>query len=255
MSLVKTEGIVLKSLKYGDSSIIFTLYTKDFGKIKLLAKGVKRRKSRTPPLGYFSLSEIVFYKREKSELHLLSSGETLKNFSGLSKSLNRFSWASAVAELLDQLITGEELNQRIFNLSLRTLSRMENVDESNLEKIFWSFALKLFSNLGYKPKLDTCIKCGKEITEDEVFLSPERGGVICHNCTREEEYYLKLSRKAYLSARKLLFLDINKVDKIPVDKESLTEIEDLVKSFIRYHTGAKDLKTLEFIRKIECQTG
>ncbi len=201
MSLVKTEGIVLKSLKYGDSSNIFTLYTRDFGKIKLLAKGIKRRKSRTPPLGYFSLSEIVFYKREKSELHLLSSGETLKNFSGLGKSLNRFSWASAVTELLDQLISGEEPNQRIFNLSLKTLSRMESMDESDLEKIFWGFALKLFSNLGYKPRLDTCVRCGKEIKEEEVFLSPERGGVICHHCTREEEYYLKLGRKAYLSAR------------------------------------------------------
>jgi DNA repair protein RecO (recombination protein O) len=251
MSLVKTEGIVLKSLKYGDSSNIFTLYTRDFGKIKLLAKGIKRRKSRTPPLGYFSLSEIVFYKKEKSELHLLSSGETLKNFSGLGKSLNRFSWASAVAELLDQLISGEELNQRIFNLSLKTLSRMESADEPDLEKIFWGFALKLFSNLGYKPKLDTCVRCGKEIKEEEVFLSPERGGIICHNCTREEEYYLKLDRKAYLSARRLLSLDINKIDKIPVDKESLKEIEDLVKSFVRYHTGAKDLKTLEFIRRLE----
>lgn len=251
MSLVKTEGIVLKSLKYGDSSNIFTLYTRDFGKIKLLAKGIKRRKSRTPPLGYFSLSEIVFYKREKSELHLLSSGETLKNFSGLGKSLNRFSWASAVTELLDQLISGEEPNQRIFNLSLKTLSRMESMDESDLEKIFWGFALKLFSNLGYKPRLDTCVRCGKEIKEEEVFLSPERGGVICHHCTREEEYYLKLGRKAYLSAEQLLSLDINKIDKIPVDKGSLKEIEDLVKSFVRYHTGAKDLKTLEFIRRLE----
>jgi DNA repair protein RecO (recombination protein O) len=250
MSLVKTEGIVLRSLKYGDSSNIFTLYTRDFGKIKLLAKGIKRRKSRTPPLRYFSLSEIVFYKREKSELHLLSSGETLKSFSGLSKNLNRFSWASAMTELLDQLITGEELNQRIFNLSLKTLSRMESVDESDLEKIFWGFALKLFSNLGYKPKLDTCVRCGREIKEEEVFLNPERGGVICHNCTKGEEYYLKLSRKAYLSAGQLLSVDINKIDKIPIDKDSLKEIADLVKSFIRYHTGAKDLKTLEFIRKV-----
>jgi len=252
MSLVKTEGIVLKSLKYGDSSVIFSLYTKDFGKLKLKALGIKRAKSRTAPLGFFSLAEVVFYKREKSELHLLSSAESLKSFSGLSKSLNRFSWASAVSELLDQLISGEEPNQRIFNLSLKTLSRMEIVDESNLEKIFWGFALKLFSHLGYKPKLDTCVNCGKEIKEKEVFLSPERGGVICKSCTREDEYYLKLKRKTFLSARKLLSLDISRLDKLSVDKESLDELEDLVKSFIHYHTGAKDLKSLEFLRKVSC---
>jgi|SRR3990170_1675857 len=250
MSLVKTEGIVLKSFKYGDSSLIFSLYTRDFGKVKVLAKGIKRGKSKTAPLGFLSLAEVVFYKRERTELHLLSSAETLKSFSGLSKSLNRFSWASAVSELLDQLIKGEESNLRIFNLSLKTLSRMELTDESNLEKLFWSFALKLSAHLGYKPKLDSCLNCGAEIKDQEVFFSPERGGVICKKCAKEDEYFLKLRRESYLIARKLLSLDINQADKFPVDKESLNEISELVKSFISYHTGAKELKTLDFLRKI-----
>lgn len=198
----------------------------------------------------FSLAEVVYYKRERSELHLLSSSETLKSFSGLSKSLNRFSWASAVSELLDQLIKGEESNQRIFNLSLKTLSRLETTEDENLEKLFWSFALKLSTHLGYKPKLDACVNCGKEIKDEEVLFSPERGGIICKNCAKEDEYFIKLSRKSYLVARKLLSLDINKVDKFPVDKESLEEISELVRSFISYHTGAKELKALDFLKKI-----
>jgi len=135
-------------------------------------------------------------------------------------------------------------------LSLKTLSRMEASDEENLEKLFWSFALKLSAHLGYKPKLDSCLNCGAEIKDQEVFFSPERGGVICKKCAKEDEYYLKLNRESYLIARKLLSLDINKADKFPVDKESLEEISELVKSFISYHTGAKELKTLEFLRKI-----
>ncbi|HVP37311.1 MAG TPA: DNA repair protein RecO [Terriglobales bacterium] len=250
MSLVKTEGIVLKSLKYGDSSLIFSFYTRDYGKVKVLAKGIKRTKSRILPPGTFSLVEIVFYKKERTELHLLSSAEILKSFPGLSKSLNRFSWASAVSELLDQLIKGEESNQRIFNLSLKTLSGMETADETNLEKLFWSFALKLSTHLGYKPKLDVCVSCGKEIKDEEVLFSPERGGVICKKCAKEDEYFLKLSKESYLAARKLLSLDINKVDKFPVDRESLDEVSGLVKSFISYHTGAKELKALDFLRKI-----
>lgn len=250
MSLVKTEGIVLKSLRYGDSSMIFTLYTKDFGKIKLLAKGVKKEKSRTTPLGLFSLAEVVFYKKEKSELHLLSSAESLKNFSGLGKSIARFSWASAISEILDQLIKGEEPNQRIFNLSLKALSFTEQTDESNLEKLFWVFALKLLSHLGYKPKLDTCLNCGGEVKEKEVFISPERGGIICRRCSKEEEYYLKLTRKSYLSVVKLISLDIKKVEKFPLEKEKLEEIRELAKSFIHYHIGAKDLKSLEFLREV-----
>lgn len=250
MSLVKTEGIVLKSLKYGDSSMILTLYTKDFGKIKLLAKGVKRAKSRTVPLGLFSLAEVVFYKKERSELHLLSSAESLRNFSGLGKSLARFSWASALSELLDQLIKGEEPNPRIFRLSSKTLFSLEKTDESDLEKIFWVFALKLLSHLGYKPKLDNCINCGGEVKEKEVYLSPERGGIICRRCGKEEEYYLKLTRKSYLAVVKLISLDIRRVEKFPLEKESLEEIRELAKSFIHYHIGAKDLKSLEFLKEI-----
>jgi DNA repair protein RecO (recombination protein O) len=250
MSLAKTAGIILKSLKYGESSVIFSLYTKDFGKIRVLAKGIKRTKSRIAPLGIFSLAEMVFYKKEKSELHLLSSAECLKSFSGLSRSINRFSWAAAASELLDQLVKGEEPNQRIFNLSLKTLSRMEKIEESNLEPLFWSFALKLLSHLGYKPKLDSCVNCGKEIEEEQIYASPERGGVICPNCVREDEYYLKLNRKSYLLVRRLLSLDMNRVDRYPVNKENLQEVEETVKSFIHYHIGAKDLKSLEFLKKV-----
>ncbi|MDH4222043.1 MAG: DNA repair protein RecO [candidate division Zixibacteria bacterium] len=250
MSLVKSEGIVLKGIKYGDTSMIFSLYTRDFGKIKLLAKGIKNKRSRIAPLGVFSLAEIVCYRKERNELQLLSSAESLKNFPGLSKSINRFSWASALTELLEQLIKGEEPNQRIFNLSLKVLSQMEKTDEMNLEKLFWVFALKLLSHLGYKPRLDVCVGCGKEIKGKEVFLSPERGGIICPVCTREGEYYLKLSRRSYLSVRKLLSLDIRAVDKYLVDKENLDEIGEMVNSFINYHIGTRNLKSLEFLRKV-----
>ncbi|UCG94518.1 MAG: DNA repair protein RecO [Candidatus Aerophobus sp.] len=250
MSLVKTEGIVLKYMRYGDTSMIFSLYTKDFGKIKLLAKGVRNKRSKVTPLGIFTIAEIVYYKKERIELQLLSSAETLRNYSGLTKSINRFSWASALAELLEQLIKGEEPNQRIFNLSLKTLSRMEKTEEVNLEKLFWVFTLKLLSHLGYRPKLDSCVSCGKEIKRKELFLSTERGGIICPDCTRESEFYIKLSRKSYLSIRKLLSLDMNRVDKYPMNDENLEEMGEVVKSFIYYHIGTKDLKSLEFLRKV-----
>jgi DNA repair protein RecO (recombination protein O) len=250
MSITKTEAIVLKSLKFGDTSKIVTLYTKDYGKIKVIAKGIRKPKSRLAgTLETFFHIQIVFYKKLTTEIYLLSQAEIIKPFQKLTKDLSRYAFASGALELLDKLITGEEPNPKLFELTLDTLSFMESCPQKSLEKSFWFYVLNLADILGYKPKFDRCISCNKVIPAEFILFSPEKGGIVCQKCARQDQAYLRLSKDSARSALKLQSIKLEKLNSYNIPKEELHEISNVVLNLLDYHTGrGRDLKSLEFLK-------
>jgi DNA repair protein RecO (recombination protein O) len=250
MSITKTEAVVLKTIKFGDTSRIATLYTKDHGKVKVIAKGIRTPKSKLAgALQTFAHIQTVFYKKRTSEIYLLSQADTIKSHQPITKDLNRYVFASAALELLDRLITGEESNPQIFDLTLHTLSFLESCSEESIEKSFAHFALKLTELLGYKPKLDKCISCNRIPAGRIILFSSEKGGVICRSCTKGDQTYLRLSKDSVDSALKLQSIKTEKLDTYNIPKEHLKEISDVILSLLNYHTGrGKDLKSLEFLK-------
>ena len=249
MSITKTEAIVLKRLKFGDTSKIVTLYTKDYGKIKVIAKGIRKPKSRLAgTLETFFHIHIVFYKKTTTEIYLLSQSEIMHPFLKITKDLNRYAFASGALELLDKLITGEEPNQKIFELIFSTLSFMESCESRSVEKSFLFFALRLADILGYKPKFDRCISCGKPIPETLMLFSPEKGGTICRRCARHDQAYLRLSKDSARSALKLQSIKIGKLAAYNITNDQLREISNVILNLLDYHTGkGRELKSLEFL--------
>ncbi len=250
MSLERTEGIVVRKIRWHETSNIITSYTKDFGKVKLLAKGVFRPKSKLiGSLELFSLIALVFYKKEKTELYTLSSADLLESFPKISEDIKRYAICSAGMELLDRLITGEESSPLIFELSLNFLSKAESVNEKDLEPFLWIYALKLSIYLGYGPKLDRCVVCGKKFSSDFFLVSLERGGIICSNCAQKDALYLRLSRGSINWLNKVQKSDFPK--NIKISRKSLKEIRGFILDFLSYHTErGGELKSLEFLKKI-----
>jgi DNA repair protein RecO (recombination protein O) len=250
MSITKTEAVVLKSIKFRDTSRIATLYTKDHGKVKVIAKGIRNPKSRLAgALQTFSHLQIVFYKRRTSEIYLLSQSDTINAYQSLYKDLNRYTFASATLELLDRLITGEESNPELFGLTLSTLSFMGNCPQGLLEVAFTHFALELTDLLGYKPKFDKCVSCGRKVEGRFILFSPEKGGIVCKRCAKGDQPYLRLSKYSVGSALKLQPVKTEDLNTYNIPKEHLEQISGVVLSLLDYHTGrGKDLKSLEFLK-------
>jgi DNA repair protein RecO (recombination protein O) len=249
MSITKTEALVLKSIKFGDTSRIATLYTQNYGKIKVIAKGIRKPKNRLAgALQTFSHIQIVFYKKQTTEIYLLSQSEILHSNQSLTRDLNRYVFASAAMELLDRLISGEEAHPEIFELALETLNFMESCSQKSLEKSFWAFALRLADLLGYKPKLNRCVVCGNPIPEGPVLFSPDKGGIVCKKCARANLAYLRLSQQSITCALKLQSIKTEELDTYNIPKECLKEISNLVLNLLDFHAGkGKDLKSLEFL--------
>ena len=204
MLLCKTEAIILKAHNFGESSKIVTIYTKKYGKCAVVAKGARRPKSALcGSLEPVTHTFIVFYKKEARELHTLSQSDIITPFHSLQGDLERFSYASALCELLDRLTPKEAENQALFALTLETLKTMKSVRSKDLIILLWFFELRMLGLLGFKPELGTCVGCKRRAEGNPLGFSLPRGGVLCAACaTKDEDAYA-------LSKESLNFLRLN----------------------------------------------
>jgi len=148
VSLKKTEAIILRYRHFGNTSLIFTVYTKDYGKIDALAKGIKKNISRGEGgTEIFSQVELVYYEKDLRTLRLLNHCYLLDSFKSLRTDLLKFTYASYFIELVDSLVHGEEKNEKIYYLLLNSLHQMENEQDINILVHF--FEVKLIGLLGY----------------------------------------------------------------------------------------------------------
>jgi DNA repair protein RecO (recombination protein O) len=193
-ALVSCEGIVLRNLRYGETSRIATLFTPDLGKIGVLAKGARDPKS---PFGasleFLSHGSFVVYHRPGRDLHFLRTGALEREFRGLLRDSGRFVLASAFAEFLERVLQGEEPAGELFDFALRGLEVLETAPRPALPELFRGMQLRVASILGYAPRLEQCLRCGRALGEPEsagardawIFL-PADGGVLCPECGARE---------------------------------------------------------------------
>lgn len=254
MNICKTRGVVLKGRRFRDSSQILTLFTQKFGKLQVLAKGVKLPKSRLAGnIQQFSIVEVVFYKKEQSDLHLLSQVDLIDPQEKIYTNLSRFSYASAVLELVDRLTVEEQSHPGLFAMLQETLEEFKDVSEEKLPFLVWSFALRLAANLGYRPNLAGCAVCrGKNFDGKLILFSAEQGGLVCKNCAEPGSFYLKLSPGSWEIMKRMLQAGSSILEKTQANSKQLQEISDIILSLLEYHAHTqKSLKSLEFLEKLK----
>ncbi|MCM8792151.1 MAG: DNA repair protein RecO [Candidatus Omnitrophica bacterium] len=184
MALVRTEGLVIKKFDYGETSLVVRFYTKDYGKINLIFKGIKSEPQKFfSSLEVFSYNEIIFYKNKNTSLHLASQCDLKENFDPIRNNLDKISFASVIMELLDVVMPLEDKNEEVFTLSFDSLKAI--CEYQYPDKIITIFKIKILSLCGFKPHLDSCIICQEKISSQARF-SVNLGGLICSNCQKKD---------------------------------------------------------------------
>ena len=191
----KTDAVVLRSMKYRDTSKIARLYTRDFGRISVIAKGARDAKSKfrsvLEPMNFVS---CVIYKNINRELQLLSQCDVLRSFSHLSEDMEKMYCAMAALELVDVAAREEERHEDLFELLLHHITVVDNATNSALIALYY-FELKLSELLGFRPELEECTLCGKIVEEDvEAGKKFSIGhGLVCAQCSQNDEHALTIS--------------------------------------------------------------
>lgn len=182
MALVESRAVVLRRHQLGETSRVVVCYTRDYGKVRLVAKGSRKGGGRLgAALEPFVVSGVVFYLRPERPLALASRAEVELEFPAIRRDVTRQAYAAVVLELTDKLVADRAPDPELFDLLVHTLREVERSPEEDLDATLWRFELLLADALGYAPELEACVACGRAASEGSRF-SPELGGVICDEC-------------------------------------------------------------------------
>lgn len=225
----RTLGIILKKEDRGEANQVFTILTKDFGKLKVLGKAIRKIKSKLRAgARIFCLSEIGFIQGKAYKT--LTDAVLVEKFSGISKNLEKMKVASEIAGVLDSLVKGEEADKEIWGLVLEAFRRLDNCSSCSL--IYYYFLWNLFSILGYRPELENCPLCRKKLVPDNLYLDPEQGGVVCGNCFGKEKKGEKIDPETVKILRLLLKEDWSILSRLKIDSKHREGLEEISESYL-----------------------
>ena len=196
MTLYRVEGLVLRSRELGEADRVVTLFTRTEGKVRAVARGSRRPRSRlmgaTQPFchgRYLLLSG--------RELDTISQAELVGHgLRPLREDLTRMTLASLTAELVDALVEERAASEPLFEVLLATWQELASQGEAKLETALWWFELRLLDLLGYGPALDACAGCGRPLGQERVVFSPREGGSLCARCRERDPLAPALSGRA-----------------------------------------------------------
>ena len=147
----KTEGIIIRRINFGEADRILTIFTKHHGKIKAIAKGVRRIKSRRAPhLELFNQAVLFFHKGKN--LDLVSEAQLINSFSDLRKDLKKVALAFKLCELIDQLTRENQSQRHAYSLFKTCLNDLSRFNKEKGERIVKNFERELLQALGFLPK-------------------------------------------------------------------------------------------------------
>ena len=235
--IVKTEGLVLRGFRMSESSKVVVLYTRDFGKVRLVAKGARRPKSKFgASLESMTWGRYVYYQRNNRELQTLSEGDIVYPFEMIKKHYGRLAAGSVVCELLDHMTEDEERNPMLFRLALDTLQWIGHIETTALDIPIWYFQLKAAGELGYRPHLSGCVQCGNRLEGTHLGFSPELGGGLC---TDHAGQGMAISKNV---VEFLVRLQVARPDTMPAEvikTVNQVEVTRLLRVFLDYHMSSQ----------------
>jgi DNA repair protein RecO (recombination protein O) len=177
---VRVDAVVLRHSDYGEADRLLTLYTRQLGKTRALAKGARKIASRKA--GHIEpFTHVKLQLAKGRDMFILTQADTVDAYLPLREDLVLTGYASYVLELLDRFTYEDEIeNPHTFRLLTETLSRLASKSDPWLVIRFYE--IRLLDQLGFRPQLFECANCGREIEAEEQFFSFRAGGVICPRC-------------------------------------------------------------------------
>jgi len=231
----RTRGFIFKKVDRGEADRIFTVFTKDFGKLELLAKAERKITSKLRAgLELFYLSEIEFIQGKTHKT--LTDTILINNFKNLRSDLKRLKIAYQISEVLDKLVRGQEPDKKIWQLLNEVFDKLNSLEIKNwkIRIVYHYFLWNLLSILGYHPELYYCSLCQKKLTPENIFFNLKEGGLICLRCRKltRKETTKRIKAETVKILRLILEKDLLTLKRLKIDKEELNQLAEISKLYL-----------------------
>ena len=248
MGLLKTAGIITKTTKYSETSLIVTIITKDFGRISAIANNVRSSRSHMRMgLQLFAYSEIVVYEaKSKTGLYKLNEVTVLEAFPNIRLSLEKLAYASYFAEIANTAVGEDTPDEEVLRLFLNSLFALER-DLCPMEKIKSVFQWRMAAISGYEPQLDECCDCSE--TEDEMHLSLSEGRIFCTKCAAEKSGCARLTKGMRQILKYICEAESKRIFSFDANERTIEYLGLLGERYIQLQLD-KNFPTLEYLKKV-----
>jgi len=234
----KTRGIILKRTNLGEADRIITIFTDKFGKIKVVAKGVRKTLSRMAGhLEPFCLSRLEL--AEGKSLDIITGAQVEKCFLALRSDLGKTQASFYFTEIIDKMVEEREPHPEIYHLLDDTLEHINDIAGPLLKPYF---EINFLSLMGMRPELYNCLHCNEKIVSKDNNFDFAHGGVVCEKCGTG----IKISENAIKVLRLFLNHRFSRIKTIKMDKALVAELNHLCSHYLK-HFYQKDFKSERFL--------
>jgi len=245
--VLKVEAVVLEHHEWGEADRLLTLFTREHGRMRAVAKGARRIRSRKA--GHLEpFTRVALVLARGRDLWIVTQAETLEANLALHGDLEGIGYASYVVELLERLTYEEGPNPNLYRLLVDTLRRLdENLDPPGL--ILRYFELHILDLAGFRPELSECIACRQPIQPEDQYFSSMVGGVLCPACGKLEPSARPISMNALRYLRHLQRSTYAEARRARPTPAVAAEMKRILQDYLTYILEAR-LNSPEFLRQV-----
>ncbi len=247
----RVEAIVLRHSDWGEADRLLWLFTREQGKLKAVAKGVRKPRSRKAGhLEPFTRVELLL--AQGRDLPIITQADAKDTYLALREDLVRVGYAAYIVELLDRFTYEEGENIGLYRLLNETMSRINK--EKDVAFAVRYYEVRLLDLVGFRPQLVNCVNCGKEIIAEDQYFSFEKGGVICPGCGAKEGGVRSLSLPALRILRHFQRSNYAEAQRARLSPAVDQELEALMGKYLTYLLE-RGLNTPDFLQRVRNLAG
>lgn len=249
MPLVTTDAIVIGGHDLGEADRILVFYTKGRGKVRAVAEGARRIRSRFGGcLQLFTCGRLIYFERPNKTLHKVNEFAVVRGHQGLREDLDRIALASAAVEAVALGVEDEQPVAGVYELLAEALILLEEGSRPAL--ILQGYLLHLLRLLGYRPELFECVRCrGAAPPHAPAYLSPSQGGLICPACRPQTPDVVTVSPEGLGFLRGAGGAGLRLMGRISLSAGVVEEVEGAIHAFLR-NTLGRPLRAAEFFGRL-----
>ena len=239
--------MVLRKLDYGEADRIYTLLTREHGKVGAIARGVRRSTSRlAAALELFSLIDVQL--AHGRNLDVITQAVRMPG-PRVGADVERTAYAGLIAELADRVSEDRHPEEGLFQLTAVALQELALEPEPRRASAY--FMVVALDLLGYAPQLQACVSCQRPLPEAAAAFSPAAGGFLCVDCAEPGMHPVPVQALKVL--RVMATGGIELYRRLRLDGSLMGEVEGVLETQLEYHLD-RQLKSLRFLRKMRSYT-
>jgi DNA repair protein RecO (recombination protein O) len=246
MAHITTEAIALKSMRWGEADRIVTFFSYKLGKVRGIARGARRIKSRFGgALEPFTCVNLTLFDKRNDSLASISHVDILEHFASLREDLERMSAAARMVSLVEGITAERDPSHEMFRLLLAGLHALLESEDHVLITLI--FQIHVLTHAGFRPQIDHCATCGRNFGVQNPRFSPSAGGLLCQACEQGSwDNCLPMSPGSVAFVQQARRMRFGLATRLKAEGQVRCELEEIIDTYARAVVD-KPLPAIDFL--------